>query len=131
MKVPNHAPAMRHLVPIVALLVSGSLWAQERSVLSESSTKLKNEFTYSPPSHLEKAKSTIDDVVRLPAFTVSESIGSRHVSQKIQDYAAHLKAQQFTVAHGGAIASKNFGKVQAQIGAWSNKNGFEILGFRW
>jgi hypothetical protein len=111
--------------------VPGSLWAQEKSVLSESSAKLQSEFQYYSLPHLEKPKSPIDGVVSLPAFTVTESIGSRRVSQKIQDYASHLKTQSFTIAHGGAIASKNFGKVQAQIGAWSNKGGFEILGFRW
>ena len=125
---------MRFLPFLVAVIVSASLQAeQKKGVRYEVDTKLKGEFRFDPSLETEKADTRGDEVLVLEKITVSRSptMWNHFERTMIQEHQARLKEETFTLKYGGPFATKDFGKVRAQIGIWGKAGGYDFLKIRW
>jgi hypothetical protein len=125
---------MRFLPFLVAVIVSASLQAeQKKGVHSEAGTKLKGEFRFDPSFLAQEADPPGNDVLVLEKITVSRSstMWNQFERTMIQEHQARLKEEKFTWKYGGPFASKDFGKVRAQIGIWGKGGGYDFLKIRW
>ena len=125
---------MRFLLLLVAVIISASLHAeQKKGVHSEVGTKLKGEFRFDPSIQAEETDKPENDVLVLEKITVSRSSTMWiHFQRTIsQEHQARLKEEKFTLKYGGPFATKDFGKVRAQIGIWGKGGGYDFLKIRW
>jgi hypothetical protein len=125
---------MRFLLLLAAVIVSVSLQAeQKKGVRYDVDTKLKSEFRFDPSFRVEEADTPEAEVLVLEKITVSRSstMWNHFERAMTQEYQARLKEETFTLKYGGPFASKDFGKVRAQIGLWGKAGGYDFLKIRW
>jgi len=125
---------MRFLPFLVAMIVSASLQAEQKNgVRYDVDTKLKGEFRFDPSSRAEETDTPENDVLVLEKITVSRSstMWNHFERTMVQEHQARLKEEKFTLKYGGPFASKDFGKVRAQVGLWGKAGGYDFLKFRW
>ena len=125
---------MRFLLLLVAMIVSASLQAeQQKSVRGDVGTKLKEEFRFDPSFRTKAMDTPENEILVLEKITVTRSAIKWDLFEQvmIQEHKDRLKEETFTLRDGGPIASRDFGKVRAQIGLWGEGGGYTFLKFRW
>ena len=129
----NRQKIMRFLPLLVAMIVSASLQAeQKKSVRDSIGTKLKDEFHFDPSFRANETQTPDDELLVLEKITVTKSVKwGLFEKTMVQKHKEQLKEETFTLADGGPFASKDFGKIRAQIGIWGEGGGLTFLKFRW
>jgi hypothetical protein len=125
---------MRFLLLLIATSVSASLQAeQQRNVRGNLGTKLKEEFHFEPSLGTKAMDTPEIEVLVLEKITVTRSAIKWDLFEQvmIQKHQERLKEETFTLGAGGPLASRDFGKVRAQIGLWGEGGGYTFLKLRW
>ncbi len=125
---------MRFIVLLAAMIASVSLEAeQKKSVRDDVSTKLKEEFRFDPTFRAIEMNIPENEILVLEKITVTSSAIKWGLFEQtmLQKHQARLKEETFTLRDGGLFATKDFGKVRAQIGLWGEGGGLTFLKFRW
>ena len=125
---------MRFLILLAAMIVSASLQAeQKKSVRDDVGTKLKEVFRFDPSFRAKEMDTSENEILVLEKITVTKSAIKWGLFEQtmFKKHQERLKEETFTLRDGGPFASKDFGKVRAQIGLWGEGGGLTFLKFRW
>jgi hypothetical protein len=125
---------MRFLLLLAAPIIPALLQAEQReSARDYIGTKLKEEFRFTPPSQGHAVDTLENRTLVLEKITVTRPAIKWGLFEQVmaQKHNQRMKEETFTLENGGPFATKDFGKVRAQVGLWGEKGGFTFLKFRW
>ncbi|MEO6003505.1 MAG: hypothetical protein ABIZ04_23075 [Opitutus sp.] len=107
------------LVLLCAVLGYTRLSASETATAASGVTALREAFRYAPSVPIETALVPTDEpVIVLENLTITESMSRRALARQIEDRWASERREAFTWTKGGHIGTHEFGKFQADTGAW-------------
>jgi len=122
---------MRIIVLLVVSALSVALEAgDEQSVRDQIAGKLKEEFHFDTSTPV-KPDLPKDEILVLEKFTVTKFSKWRLFEESMQKDQERLSREKFTLRDGGPFATKDLGKVRAQVGVWPGGAGYEFVKFSW
>lgn len=107
-------------------------WAvaqDEESVIRKAKREISREFKYEPPEKWEAVAD--DDVLVLPAYTISETRFERDVERAVLKARNEFEEKQFDWKNGGTIKEFKHGGRTIEIGMWPNGAAFTLLQIKW
>lgn len=94
--------------------------AADQPPAAERLAALRSSFSFQPASLADAGPAApADEAVVLEALTITESISRRDLAKSIQSRWAREAADKFSWGSGGLLFSRPFGRVNADIGLWT------------
>lgn len=124
---------IRLFLPVVLLAPALTVAAEPASVIDKTKQQISREFKYEPPAKSEELEVTAPDenVILLPAYTVSEARLQREVERAIVKARQELEEKQFDWKNGGTIKEFKHGGRTIEIGVWPDGASLKLLQIKW
>lgn len=118
---------------LLPLLLPSLGWAApgEVSVTDKTRALLQSEYAFDPTKIEIEPASRSEEVVMMPALTVTASIRHRQLERAVQERTKQAAASAYSVVRGGTLVEKHLGPAKVLLGTWSVGPNLGLLKISW
>ncbi|WP_221032317.1 hypothetical protein [Actomonas aquatica] len=117
----------------LSIQVGSSAFGADPSVTVKAQELIQQEFKFDPAKVEvpEPEAEPEDEVVTMPAMTVSAALQRRDLEKKIQEQERLLETRTFSFIRGGTVLERELGPTKIELGSWAVGSNLGLLRISW